>query len=245
MREPKLVKRPESRFSVRVEPFWLNPATVKGTILILAGLVILAFPEASIFLIRIVIGVALVGSGFSDLWFHVLRGQTSNRGRDAIEGLLATAAGVVFLLYPSETLRSVTLLTAIYLAARGVTVVISVVRQRGDTRRLANALRGASLIVFALVLVLLPETVVASLVVAFAVVAIVLGALSLPTASSATAKTRLPMLLRRPYQRSLATGCSSRTSEMPVVPRSTTASTSNSPTARTNSSPGGSCSCSR
>jgi uncharacterized hydrophobic protein (TIGR00271 family) len=175
VREPKLVKRPESRFSVRVEPFWLNPATIKGSILILAGLVILAFPEASIFLIRIVIGVALVGSGFSDLWFHVLLGQTSNRGRDAIEGLLATAAGVVFLLYPSETLRSVTLLTAIYLAARGVTVVISVVRQRGDTPRLANAVRGASLIVFALVLVLLPETVVASLVVAFAVVAIVLG----------------------------------------------------------------------
>lgn len=175
MRRPNLVIRRRAEFSARTEPFWLNPATIKGVILIVAGLVILAFPEASILLIRIVIGVAFVGNGLSDLWFRVLRGQSSGRGRGAVEGLLGIAAGVVMLLYPSQTFRSVTVVAGIYLAARGITVVVPVLRRREDTRRLVSLVRGASLIVFALVLVLLPEVVVSSLVVAFGVVAIVLG----------------------------------------------------------------------
>ena len=39
---------PTSRFSSRVAPFWLNPATIKGTIAILAGLFLLCFGGAAV-----------------------------------------------------------------------------------------------------------------------------------------------------------------------------------------------------
>ena len=58
-----------SRFSSRVEPFWLNPATIKGTVAIVAGLTLLLAPDLSAHLVRLLIGGALVVAGASDLWF--------------------------------------------------------------------------------------------------------------------------------------------------------------------------------
>ncbi len=163
----------------RREAPWLNPATIKGTILIAAGLMILAFPDAAVTLVRVSIGIALVGVGLCDLWFHVVRGRTLHRVRDTIEGLLALGAGLVFLAYPSDTLHIVAVMAAVYLGTAGVVVLVSVVLQHDDTARVVNILRGTALVVFAIVLVTVPQTIVSSIVVAFAVALVVVGSVAL------------------------------------------------------------------
>ena len=73
-----------AKLSVRVEPFWLNPATIKGTVAIVGGIAILAFPSESILVLRLVLGIALIVTGAADLWFHLRGRKPGNRVRDLV-----------------------------------------------------------------------------------------------------------------------------------------------------------------
>ena len=120
MTESDQTKQSRTKFSSRVEPFWLNPATIKGTVAIGAGATILTFPDATLFVIRAVLGVALVITGLADLWFHLRGANRGNRVRDLAEGLLTIAVGLFFIAFPAETLKTVMLIAGVYLAMRGI-----------------------------------------------------------------------------------------------------------------------------
>ena len=170
---------PTSRLSSRVEPFWLNPATIKGTLAIVAGLTMLAAPEASTFLLRIVIGGALVISGGSDLWFKA-RGREEGRLRGVAEALITIVAGLVFLLWPTNTIRVLALIAAAYLVVRGVSVVAASINQRRNEEPwIIDVSRGGFQIVLGVIVAVIPEAVVAGVLAAGAVVAIVIGAIML------------------------------------------------------------------
>lgn len=168
-----------SPFSARIEPFWLNPATIKGTIGIVAGAVILAFPDASIFVIRIVLGLTLIASGLSDVWFRVVRGSRQHRLRHVLEALLAIVGGVVFLIYPTETVRLLTVIAGVYFAVRGANTIVGALGRRGRSPWISEFTRGAFRVVFGLVLLLLPEAIVSGLIVVIATAAVVFGAIVL------------------------------------------------------------------
>ena len=170
---------PTSRLSSRVEPFWLNPATIKGTLAIVAGLTMLGAPEASTFLLRIVIGGALVISGGSDLWFKA-RGREEGRLRGVAEALITIAAGLVFLLWPTNTIRVLALIAAAYLVVRGVSVVAASINQRRNEEPwIIDVSRGGFQIVLGVIVAVIPEAVIAGVLAAGAVVAIVIGAIML------------------------------------------------------------------
>ena len=114
-------KTKKGRTSVRIEPFWLNPATIKGTTAILVGSFVLFAPEISAWLLSLTIGVALIVAGVSDFRFPGRSGVGVRRRR--LEGVLSVGAGVFFLVFPSETVRGLAIAGGIYLAARGVSVV--------------------------------------------------------------------------------------------------------------------------
>jgi uncharacterized hydrophobic protein (TIGR00271 family) len=171
--------RLKDRVSSRIEPFWLNPATVKGTIAIGVGLFILAAPEASAFVIRLVLGAALIVSGASGLWFTI-RHRTRRGMRSAVEAGFSLAAGVLLLLIPSQTLRVVVLIGAGYLAIRGVGVLIAAnsLRRRGQVW-VVDLVRGLFYISIAVAVVVLPVAVVSGLRLVLAAGAVVLGAIML------------------------------------------------------------------
>lgn len=60
--------QPPSPTTAEGDPTWLNPATIKGAILIALGLLFLLFPNASTPVLRYGIGTALAFFGASDLW---------------------------------------------------------------------------------------------------------------------------------------------------------------------------------
>ncbi len=172
-------EKAKARLSARVEPFWLNPATIKGTVALVGGGAMLAFPSEATLVLRLVLGIALIITGGTDLWFH-LRGQKpGNRVRDLVEGLLTVGVGVLFLVWPGQTLRVIMLITGIYFAARGVTLTIGAIRERGSDMWALDLARGGFFLVFAAVIVALPEAVFAGFLAVLAVAAVVIGGVML------------------------------------------------------------------
>ena len=173
------VQKAKAQLSARVEPFWLNPATIKGTVAIVGGVAILGFPAESLLVLRIVLGVALIVTGLGDLWFHLRGREAGNRVRDLAEGLLTIGLGVLFLVFPAETLRVIMLIAGIYLAVRGVIVIAGAIKSRGSETWALDLARGLFFIVFAAFMLLLPEAVFSGFIVALAAGAVVVGGVML------------------------------------------------------------------
>lgn len=169
-----------AKLSVRVEPFWLNPATIKGTLAILGGGAILAFPNQTLVILRLVLGIGLLISGITDLWF-LLRGRraTSHIVRDTLEGILPIIAGLAFLLIPEATFRLIALIAGIYLAVRAVTILVTALRSWRHAPWGMDLTRALLLLVFAGFLLFFPEGVFSGFVVVIAGGAVVLGGVML------------------------------------------------------------------
>ena len=179
MAETGKVQRAKAQLSARIEPFWLNPATIKGTVAIIGGLAILGFPAESLPLLRVVLGVALIITGLSDLWFHLRSRKAGNRVRDLAEAVLTVGLGVLFLVFPAKTLRVVMLIAGIYLAVRGLVVIAGVIKTHDSDTWGLDLARGLFFVIFAGFMLLLPEAVFSGFVVALAALAVVLGAIVL------------------------------------------------------------------
>lgn len=167
------------RLSSRVEPFWLNPATIKGSVGLVAGFFVLAVPDISAAVLRLVLGLALAISGGSALWFG-FRARVAGSRRSVVEALVALLAGVLLLIAPSETMRSLTLLGAAYLAVRGLGILIAAnsLRRRGRPWTV-DFVRGLLYVSIAVLTVLLPTAVLIGLRLVIAGGAVVLGAIML------------------------------------------------------------------
>ena len=172
-------EKTKARLSARVEPFWLNPATIKGTVAIAGGGAILAFPGEAIQVLRVVLGIALIITGGADLWFHLRGRQPGNRIRDLVEGLLTIGLGVLFLVWPGQTLKVIMVISGVYLAVRGVTVVIAAIKDRGSATWALDLARGAFFLVFAGIILVLPGAVFSGFIAALAAAAVVVGGVML------------------------------------------------------------------
>jgi uncharacterized hydrophobic protein (TIGR00271 family) len=169
----------KNRFSARVEPFWMNPATIKGTVSIAGGLAILAFPSGTLLILRLALGIGLLVTGTGDLWFYFRRPKTSHRMRGLFEAFLPVLGGLAFLLVPRATIRVIAIVAGFYLAVRSVMALFSALRSRGHNQRGIDVTRGLLLLVFAGFLVFVPETIFSGFVVAIAAAAVVLGGVML------------------------------------------------------------------
>jgi uncharacterized hydrophobic protein (TIGR00271 family) len=178
------------RTSARLEPFWLNPATIKGTIAILSGGFVLFAPAISVRLLNLIIGVALIVAGVSDSWFP---GRSPVGGRRRIlEAILSVVVGIFFLVFPTETVRTLAVIGGIYLAVRGVTVVSVALRQRSLGEPWGVDLsRGWLQVIAGAVAVIMPESVVEGVLLGAAVVVVILGAIMLSYGLSARNEEKL------------------------------------------------------
>lgn len=179
MNEPDKSKVTKSQFSSRVEPFWLNPATIKGTIAIVVGALILFVPEISITLLRYIAAGTFIVGGSTDLWFH-LRGRTSkNRNRDLFGGLLTVLLGVVLLFLQARTVKMIMVIIGLYFIVKGTMLVIEAIRARGTPTWALSLARGLFLLVFGVIILLVPGAVLSSLVVVVAALLVVVGGIML------------------------------------------------------------------
>lgn len=170
---------PQGRMSVRVEPFWLNLATIKGIIAIVGGGLILAFPGSTLEVLRYVLGIALIASGIADLRFHLRSPASHSRVGVIVESGTTITAGSLILFFPAETIKAVMVIAGIYFAVRGFTVVVEAVKDRGSDTWALDLARGAFFLAFAGLTFVLPENVASGVVLALAAGSVVLGGVML------------------------------------------------------------------
>jgi uncharacterized hydrophobic protein (TIGR00271 family) len=166
-----------SWLQARVEPFWVNPATIKGTIALLFGLFIMLWPEATVTIFRYGLAAALILSGGSDLWFN-RRDRTRTR-TGVVEGLLSIGIGIALIVFPKASFTTLLVLLAGYLALRGITSLYNAWKDRAEVSWVGSTVRGVLNLTVAGVILLLPEALVAGVMFTAAVVAFILGGIML------------------------------------------------------------------
>ncbi|MGI9665621.1 MAG: DUF389 domain-containing protein, partial [Acidimicrobiia bacterium] len=153
---------------------WVNPATIRGVALVVAGLIILAVPGASTRVIGLVVAVALIVSGLTDLWTAV-----RTKPLDFKEILLAVVmfgAGVSLILYPGLALGFVARVLSVVLAVRGLMIAYQGLRDRGtESSWLYNLVRGLFYLAAGGILFFVPEAGLSTILVIAAVCAVVVG----------------------------------------------------------------------
>lgn len=162
--------------SARGDPWWLNPATIKGAALSFVGLVVLTAPDISIELLRFVLAAALIVSGVSDVWFRRKKTEAGFDRFDIASGVLMVAAGVALAAWP-DVVRTVLLaILAAFLAIEGIITFLraNTARTRGEEYGF-RIVRGALFVVAAVVIVILGKAVFALLLVTGATIAIIVG----------------------------------------------------------------------
>ncbi len=144
--------------SVRVAGKWLNPASVKGSVCFIAGLVVLTLPNFSLEILPLVLGITLLVSGGSSLWGH-------SRHRGARRGVFRAAidvvAGIGLLLVPYFAARAFVMVLVGYLVVAGVLDIwrAYTLRRSGESCH-SEITRGVLFLCFAVVLLTLPEAMV-------------------------------------------------------------------------------------
>lgn len=179
MSESEQPEKAGSKLSGRVEPFWLNPATIKGTVAILGGGLVLTFPGATLEVLRFVLGIALIVSGAADLWFHLRSSKNWSTARVIVENGLTIAAGVLLLLFPSQTIKGVMIIAGIYFAIRGLVVIFGAIKDRGSETWVLDLGRGALFLLVAGLIAVLPEAVLSGVIVTLAAGSVLIGAVML------------------------------------------------------------------
>lgn len=141
---------------------WLNPAVVRGTLLIIVGIVLLSTPNLSAQILRLVIGGALVINGAVTLWHHY-RHTRSRRARTfgRVEAATITVLGVFLLVFPIATVDLVAVAIGVLLGVRGMLAVIAGV-QRQQPQPLVDISRGVGMLVLAAFAIGSPDSLIRS-----------------------------------------------------------------------------------
>jgi uncharacterized hydrophobic protein (TIGR00271 family) len=172
---PPAAHGPDHPSTRRALPPWVNPATVKGVLVILVGLSLLYAPKISESLLQAVLGLGLIVAGLSDLWF-TLRRERRTRFGGVLEAVVAIVAGIGLLVWPNVTVGVVGLVLALYLLVRGLVTVLASLRQRRHDRRwVLDFSRGSLSFGLGAIALIMPGAVLAGFLVFVAALAVVVG----------------------------------------------------------------------
>ena len=154
---------------------WVNPATVRGAALVVAGVIILAVPNASAFITVMVGAVALIVIGISDLWAELAAPGWSWRG--LVMGVALVVAGVAMIVFTTETLTVLADVIAVVIAVRGVvTAWTGLARRKTNPSWLFDTVRGFFFVALGGIVLFVPASLFAALLLVGALAVIVLGA---------------------------------------------------------------------
>ena len=114
---------PPSPTTAEGDPAWLNPATIKGAIVVGLGMLFLLFPAASTPVLRYGFGVAFIFFGASDLWSHFAGHEPNQSSNRLVAAFIAIGTGIAIMAWPTEARRIVEVVLAIYLVLQGLNLI--------------------------------------------------------------------------------------------------------------------------
>ena len=154
---------------------WFNPATLRGMTLVAGGLVFLAFPDASTFVLRFVLAGTLIVLGVTDLWADLRAPRPSWRG--IAVGIATILFGVALVVWAGAGIRFLIQVGGLLVAVRGVLILIGGLQERGtEGSWIFDIVRGLIFIAAGISMFAVPAALVSALLIIVAVAAIGAGA---------------------------------------------------------------------
>ena len=157
---------------------YVNHTTLRGAVFIVAGMVALLSPAASQLLLAIAVSGVLIVNGTIDT-YNAVRAKPT-RWNATFVGIVYVVTGLGMLAFTDKTVRIVTVVIGAIAVVRGVSLAIAALRRRKTRPTWAfDLVRGLLFITVGLVVVVIPESIIAGLIFAIAGAAIVYGAVTL------------------------------------------------------------------
>lgn len=158
----------------RLRDRWVNPASVRGLALILAGLFILSFPDASREVIVLVLVAALFALGIADVWSEI-RSNAIN-WRTLGLGIVMMLSAAAIAVFGRSAFQAVIRFLAVLIALRGVVVAFDALRnRRASPTWVFDVVRGLMYVAAGGVIFIIPASLTSSLLVVGAVTALIVG----------------------------------------------------------------------
>lgn len=146
--------------------------------MVLAGGTLLLAPQTSAFLLRFVLGIALVASGGSELW-SALRTKGNGRGSLIAWSLVSIGIGIALVAWQGIAIRTILLLGAVFFIVRGATVAYRALRARsGGQDWIFDLSRGLFQLALGVITVFVPESVALGVIVGGAVLTVAAGGIA-------------------------------------------------------------------
>jgi uncharacterized membrane protein HdeD (DUF308 family) len=106
---------------------------LRGLFAIMLGLIALAWPDITVFVIVTIIGAFLLLDGLIEIWVGFLgRGHQAGWWTDALLGILAALAGVAILAWPGVTALGLMIFIGASLVVYGATLAYQAIRLRAE-----------------------------------------------------------------------------------------------------------------
>ena len=106
---------------------------LRGLFAIMLGLIALAWPDITVFVIVTIIGAFLLLDGLIEIWVGFLgRGHQAGWWTDALLGVLAVLAGVAILAWPGVSALGLMIFIGASLVVYGATLAYQAVRLRAE-----------------------------------------------------------------------------------------------------------------
>lgn len=152
-------RRPSTRglLSAQSNPAWLNQATVKGTILVLAGASMTVTTRNTDRYVPLILGVLLVAWAASELWFRVVRRAAPRDLAGLTFPLALLVAGVVLIADPGPALS---VILGVALVSRAAILVVGNWNSSRTRHRRAPLVRVVTIFVVGVVMIALPESLI-------------------------------------------------------------------------------------
>lgn len=152
-------RRPSTRglLSAQSNPAWLNQATVKGTILVLAGASMTVTTRNTDRYVPLILGVLLVAWAASELWFRVVRRAAARDLAGLTFPLALLVAGVVLIADPGPALS---VILGVALVSRAAILVVGNWNSSRTRHRRAPLVRVVTIFVVGVVMIALPESLI-------------------------------------------------------------------------------------
>lgn len=106
---------------------------LRGLFAIMLGLIALAWPDITVFVIVTIIGAFLLLDGLIEIWVGFLgRGHQAGWWTDALLGILAALGGVAILAWPGVTALGLMIFIGASLVVYGATLAYQAIRLRAE-----------------------------------------------------------------------------------------------------------------
>jgi uncharacterized membrane protein HdeD (DUF308 family) len=159
----------ESRFPLPV--FFL----VRGVIALVAGILLLVWPDRTLLLVGVILGVALIAFGVTGVVqaFSASGRLAMERAIPVTVGLLAIAAGIVVIARPDSSVKVVAVAAGIYLIVAGIAAGMSAIND--PDIRASQGFLAVLWIVTGIVILVWPDVTVTVLAVVFGISLVLRG----------------------------------------------------------------------